>query len=134
MIKKKILIVDDDQFVLNLIMQSFPNEEYQVFQANTVEEALKLYTQEAIDLVITDIIMPYEDGIALIDAIKKVDQNIPVIAISGGDLKQDNADQYIDFALYFADETLKKPFSKSDLLNAVENLLQNECSDFMQYL
>jgi len=78
----RILIVDDDESDL-LLLQSMLEEDHALHTAMTGEEAMKIYLHESIDLVITDIQMPRGDGIELITALKGLDADAPIIAISG---------------------------------------------------
>ena len=136
MAQKNILLVDDDEFILGLLESALKDHpDYKTTTAKNGQEALKKQSNEHFDLIITDIIMPGKDGIQLIDDLRKSNINTPVIAISGGNNQADNdAGDYIDFARYFANETLAKPFSKEDLLSTIALVLSNKNSDFMQYL
>ena len=78
----RILIVDDDESDL-LLLESMLGDEHEIHSAMTGEEALKVYLREDIDVVVTDIQMPHGDGIELITAIKGLDSEVPIIAISG---------------------------------------------------
>jgi len=134
MIKKKILVVDDDDFVLNVIQKALDEHpEYDAVCVNDVDNALINLSDKKFDLIITDIVMPGKDGIEFINLVRKTDQETPVIVISGGASGQ-KADDYINFACYFASETLTKPFSKDDLLRAIEMVLNNQHGDALRFL
>lgn len=78
----RVLIVDDDESDL-LLLESMLEEGHELHTAVNGEEALKVYLHQDIDVVVTDIQMPHGDGIELITAIKGLDSDAPIIAISG---------------------------------------------------
>lgn len=121
--KKKILIVDDDDFVLKIIEMALAEEnDYDVVWASNAKIALTEANNTNFDLIITDIIMPDIDGIQFINEIRKNDRHIPIIAMSGGD-DGGQVDQYINLSHYFANDTLTKPFTKDELLQAIHMVL-----------
>ena len=80
-----------------------------------------LKTNDNIDLVVTDILMPEADGIEVLVEINKMEIKPKVLVISGGGnlLSQDEA---LQMAQSFADIILRKPFSREDVIKAVEEL------------
>lgn len=128
---KKILLVDDDHFILALLAKLLGEAGYQTAQAENGERALDMLEAGAFDLVITDIIMPGKNGIELASYIKKNHGEIPVLAISSNFDAMKNADT-LGLTSYFADDSLAKPFQKDDLLFAVRSLLAN-CSALSLY-
>lgn len=118
--RKQILIVDDNDFMLHFIETIIKTDErYDVTKAKNGIEALHEISQNHFDLIISDILMPEMDGMELIRNLKAKNKDTPIIAISGGMEGEDGAD-YINYASYFADDVLKKPFTKSDLLVAID--------------
>lgn len=83
---------------------------------------IKLLEDGSYDLVITDILMPEVDGIEVIIKAKEKHPNNKVLAISAGG-KGISSDEALEIASKKADATLKKPFSKEDLLTKVNELL-----------
>ena len=80
-------------------------------------------SEEKIDLVITDLIMPEKEGIETINELRLDFPDIKIIAISGGG--NIGADNYLSLAKNLgADMTLSKPFTRDDLTKAVNNLFQ----------
>ncbi|MDY0288643.1 MAG: diguanylate cyclase [Sphaerochaeta sp.] len=80
---RKILVVDDDTFVREMITDVITSLGYEVVQAENGREALnKLFVLNHIDLVITDIHMPELDGLGLIDEIRAVDTDTPIIILT----------------------------------------------------
>ena len=66
---KKIMIVEDDSFVLDIYQTKLSQEGYSVIEARNGVEAMKILEKERPDLILLDIIMPYMDGI---DVLKKL--------------------------------------------------------------
>ena len=110
-----VLIVDDDESDRLLMRSMLRGQGHELFFATNGEEAMKLYLRHPIHVVISDIQMPRGDGIELIAALKGMDPNAAVVAVSGeGGDKLDRARS--EGAL----STLAKPFTPSDLVAAVE--------------
>jgi two-component system nitrogen regulation response regulator NtrX len=80
---EQILVVDDDQKVLKSVVDILRDEGYRVSGAGDGSEALRAIQKSPPDLVILDIWMPGIDGLATLDAIKRIHQELPVIMISG---------------------------------------------------
>ena len=76
-----ILIVDDDKFIRELCENALDG--YRILQAETCEEALKIYAAESVDLILSDICMPGESGIELLKQVKQLDPNATVIIMTG---------------------------------------------------
>ncbi len=81
--KEKILFVDDEEPILEASREYFLIKGYQVFTATNGLEALQVLQSEAIDCCFTDINMPGMDGLELAEQIKKLDNSIPVIIMTG---------------------------------------------------
>lgn len=84
MLKKTILIVDDEDLIRELLVDAL-SDDFNVLPAQNGEEALDLYTQhqEKIALVITDLIMPKMRGDALAEKLRQIRPLLPIIFISG---------------------------------------------------
>lgn len=83
--KKRILVIDDDDFVRETICEVVEGFDYNVTQARSGAEALKALNGDGLpDLVITDIIMPGKSGLEIIAEIRKTFPAVKIIAISGG--------------------------------------------------
>jgi len=79
----KILVVDDDKQLVDLFVEYLTGVVYTVHSAFNGREALDLFEKDKFQLVITDLEMPEIDGMALIDKIKAVDENVVAIVITG---------------------------------------------------
>lgn len=120
---KRILLVDDSQYTLATLGDMLKKEGFEVTTASSVEQALKTFSPDKFDLVITDIVMKdlNQDGTKLAQSVKLKKKDFPVLAITSG-LEFDK-ETYIKYVNKFADETLIKGFSKEELLAAVKRLI-----------
>ena len=120
-----ILIIDDDESILSFLEERLRHEGFNVLTAANGKQGMKLFNDNQVDLVITDIIMPDKDGFETILELKKICPNIKIIAISGGG--HGHPDYYLDTAKCFrAEYTFKKPFKTDDLLEAVYEVFNEE--------
>lgn len=88
MAKEKILVVDDEKDVCDFFQDTLSEEGYGVLTALNGKDALALVKKERPHVVLLDIRMPGPDGIEVLEEIKKIDENIAVVMITGyGDLK-----------------------------------------------
>ena len=95
---------------------------YDVVDAPTGKEGMRLYREAPADLIITDIMMPGEDGLEVIRELQGEFPDIKIIAISGGDMK--GRLDYLSFAEEFgALRAFSKPFDPKALLAAVKELV-----------
>ena len=119
---KRILIIDDEAMMRNMLRQLLEREGYEVFDASDGDEGLKIQMQHPVELVITDLIMPEKEGLETITEFKKNYPDVKVIAMSGGG--KIGPDNYLNLAEKFgAQRTLTKPFLMNELLEAVGQLL-----------
>ena len=114
----KILIVDDEKLIREVIKEYCYNENYEVTEANNGEEALQLIDKEHFDLLILDIMMPKLDGFSLCKQIK--DKNIPIIILSA---RTDEFDKLMGFELGIEDY-VTKPFSPKELMARIKVVLK----------
>ena len=81
--KKRILVVDDDAMIRNLLYASLSKMDYEVTTASGGAEGFKQFSQNTFDLVITDCKMPGTDGWQLAALIKQASARTPIIMITG---------------------------------------------------
>ena len=118
----KILVVDDDQSVLDVMSEMLRLEGHCVEIAENGQEAVDCVADRLFDLVITDLIMPEKEGLETIADIRRKYSEMPIIAISGGGRLGPN--DYLETARYIgANATLAKPFARQELLQTVDALL-----------
>lgn len=111
--EKKVLVVDDDKVIRQLIEISLRRENIHVTQANCGETALELLNTNSFDLVILDILMDGIDGYEVLTQLRRKDPDIPVIILSGRD---EDYDKVLGFG-FGADDYVTKPF-RPIVLNA----------------
>ena len=119
---RRVLIIEDDSFVQNMLKQTFERAGYVVETAANGRIGIQLYTTNPHDVVITDLIMPEMEGIETISSLRKGNPNVKVIAISGGG--RNSPDDYLHMASKLgASRTFTKPVDRNALLEAVAELL-----------
>jgi DNA-binding NtrC family response regulator len=120
-----ILIIDDEEAILGFLKEWLMYEGFNVLTAIDGIEGMKLFNDNQVDLVITDMIMPRKGGIETIIEMKKICPDIKIIAMSGGG--HNLPESYLGIAKEAgAKYTFEKPFKTSDLLTAVYELLEEE--------
>ncbi|MEW9078512.1 response regulator transcription factor [Terrisporobacter glycolicus] len=115
----KILVVDDEKEIRNLIEIYLKNEGYTVIKASNGEEALKVLEKEEIQLMILDIMMPKMDGMEVCRRVRE-HLNIPILMLSA---KSEDMDK-IAGIMTGADDYLTKPFNPLELSVRVKALLR----------
>lgn len=120
---RTILIVDDEMPLRNLLCDALAADDRKILQASTGKQAFDILRTEAVDLLITDIVMPEQDGISLIMQLNSVARKIPVIAISGGGGIQSGFDYLPVSKLVGADAILRKPFKIDEIRDLVASFL-----------
>ena len=122
----RILIIDDDDQVRKMLRLSLNAAGFDVVEAQDGKAAMKLFHQDPlVDLVITDLIMPEKEGIETIIELRRDFPKVPIIAISGGGLIDPN-DYLVLAEKLGAQITLEKPFSRKDIIDAVNELITSE--------
>src|SRR4030042_2150633 len=81
--KEKVLIIDDEEYILNLSRDILTKSRYTVKTAHNGNEGIKLFEKEPFDLILTDIKMPKIDGLDVIRHVRTVNKEIPIIVITG---------------------------------------------------
>ena len=115
----RILVVDDEKEIRDLIEIYLKNDGYEVIKASCGAEALEIVSKEDIDLLVLDIMMPGIDGMELCRLIRK-NSNIPILMLSA---KSENMDK-IQGILTGADDYMVKPFDPLELTVRIKSLLR----------
>ena len=119
----RILLVDDDDQVRQMLKKTFEREGYEVVEASDGVQAIEAYDPQSIDIVITDIVMPEKEGIETIRDIRTTNPKAKIIAISGGGRIQPG--DYLNWAQRFGVEaTFTKPIRRQEILDTIEELLK----------
>lgn len=122
---KRILIIDGDFLVRDMLERLMRKARYDVETAENGGRALRLHRRHPVDLVITDIITPEEEGLETIAEFRKSAPAVKIIAISGGG-RIGPAGYLKMVKLPGADRTFTKPVDTAQLLSTVETLLAAE--------
>ena len=119
----RILVIDDDEQVLDMLYESLTREGYDVLKASNGEQGLRLYREESVDLIITDLIMPKKEGIETIIELRQDFPDVKIIAISGGG--RAGTKDYLHMAKIFGvQRTFTKPVAREQLLEAIKELIK----------
>jgi CheY-like chemotaxis protein len=118
----RILVIDDEPQVRAMLRQMLERGGYEVLEAEEGRAGIKLYQEQAPDLIITDILMPGKEGIETILALRKAHPSVKIIAISGGG-RMGKLDVLPIAKSFGAARTLAKPFEREELLEAVQSVL-----------
>jgi len=120
--KGRVLVVDDDAGVREVVRSMLESAGYQVVVAENGKEAMKLLETERADLILTDLVMPEQEGIETIKTLRREYPDLKVIAMSGA-----FGGDYLRIAAYLgAHATLAKPIQMNTLLRLVEKTLSAE--------
>lgn len=117
----RVLIVDDDESDRLLMRTMLIDDGHEIFFASNGEEAMRMYLRHPIHVVVTDIQMPRGDGLELISALKGIDPEASIVAVSGQDPRKLQVAR-----LTGARSILMKPLAKDDLAEAVRDACRPE--------
>ena len=118
----KILVIDDDVLVRKSIVHLLEGAGYQVLTAEDGARGMAIFRNEQPDLVITDIVMPEQEGIQTITEIRKAKPDAKIIAISGGGRIADT--DFLRIAQVLgAMAAISKPFDPDELLALAKDCL-----------
>ncbi|HER62686.1 MAG TPA: response regulator [Desulfobacteraceae bacterium] len=118
----RVLIIDDDEQIRVLLQQMMQWAGFDVLVAENGKIAMQMQSEQPADLVITDLIMPEQEGLETISKLKKEYAGIKIIAISGGG--RIGPEAYLPAALELgADKVFSKPFDVQEVVAAVKELL-----------
>lgn len=121
--KKKILIVEDDTFILEMYATKLLNFGYDVLTATDGDEALKIVKDKKPDFILLDLVLPSVDGFDVLKAVRKnpKSKSIPVILLTNLGERKDvekglklGADDYL----------IKAHFTPSEVIEKIQNLLK----------
>lgn len=132
--RKTILIVEDDKYIIHFLSISLKEEDYGLWTAKTVKEAVSLFYANRPDLVILDLGLPDGDGMEVIESIREI-ADTPIIIVSAR-LDEDEKIRALDAG---ADDYVTKPFYMGELqariraaLRKKENYTPDKSSCFEQ--
>ncbi|MCW2243447.1 response regulator transcription factor [Azospirillum canadense] len=117
-----VLIIDDDDMVRTMLLRTLTRGGHEAVGARDGIEGVDAFRRKPADLVITDIFMPNQEGLATIMELRRSYPNIKIIAISGGGARASLDVLPVAEALG-AQKTLRKPFTPAEVMDAVRDVL-----------
>jgi CheY-like chemotaxis protein len=115
----QVLLVDDDPNARKVLCKMLQRAGHHVIEGENGLEGIARLRAAAVDLVLTDIVMPAMDGIEFIKMARQLTPSLKVIAMSGGG-RTGNQDYLQAASRQGANVTLHKPFTSADLQSAIE--------------
>lgn len=114
-----LLVIEDEDFISSLVARSLKEEGYNVIITSDFKSSLIVLDTEAIDLVISDVMLPYTGGLDIVDYIRdhKNIENTPIILVTGMDM------DVLESSNIRANAILPKPFEMIGLIEKVNELL-----------
>ena len=120
MIKRRILVVDDEDNLRTMLVAALKFEGYDVTDAHNGREGLRAVKESKPDLIVLDVMMPELDGLAMLRRLRETGDRTPVIFLTAKDTSAD-AVQGLGLG---ADDYLAKPFSLEELVARVEAVMR----------
>ncbi|MFM9912334.1 MAG: two-component system response regulator OmpR [Methylophilaceae bacterium] len=120
MVNKRILVVDDDARLRDLLVRYLGEQGYTVQAAADSVAMDKLLAREHFDLMVLDLMLPNEDGLAICRRLRGTGENLPIIMLTA---KGDEVDRIVGLEMG-ADDYLAKPFNPRELLARINAVLR----------
>ena len=118
-----VMVVDDEPAVRNLFKEILAESEHVVIEAQNGEEACEIIHETAIDLVVTDLVMPEKSGLELIMDLAENYPELPIIAVSGGGGITGRFDYLPIAKLIGAKKIVNKPFKVEEIRKLIYDIL-----------
>ncbi len=110
----KILVVDDEAYICETLVDILKNGGYQAESALSGKKALEKFTNDFFDLILLDITMPEMDGVEVLKEIKKIDSNVAIIMATG----KSDVESIVDAIKQGAEDYIIKPFQDIESIKA----------------
>lgn len=120
MSSNRILVVDDELFVRELLLEFLSAQGFEVLLADSGEKAVEVIQTQLADIVLVDLKMPGIDGIETLKQIKKIAPDVLAIIMTG----YPTIESSIEALRHGASDYVVKPFKLNDLKSSIENALQ----------
>ena len=121
MLKKRLLLADDDELLASLLSFRLKKEGYEVWNSYDGKEVKELLGTKLPDIIVSDIMMPYFSGIELIDYVRnELTSKIPIIIISSAG----NEENVLSAFELGANDFISKPVSPSELMVRISRELK----------
>jgi DNA-binding response OmpR family regulator len=122
----KVLIIDDDAAMRRMMSRVLSDARHLVIEASDGLDGVRKFRSEAPNVIVTDIVMPEQEGIQTIREIRAEGSSVAIIAISGGGGGGDGS-LYLTIAEELgADAVLQKPFRLAELVSVVDRMLNRD--------
>ena len=116
----KILVVDDDQRIRDLLRRYLAQEGFDVFQAEDGKSLNRILLRETVDLIVLDLMLPGEDGLTICRRLRAANDRTPIIMLTA---KVEDVDRIVGLEVG-ADDYLGKPFNPRELLARINAVLR----------
>ncbi len=120
MTQAKLLLVEDDRDLGNVLFQYLKLQQFDVVLARTGEEGLDLFKKDEADLCLFDIMLPGMDGLSLFRKVRDLAPDVPVIFLTARTSKED----ILQGLKLGADDYITKPFEPEELVLRIHNILK----------
>jgi len=118
--KTKILLVEDDPNLGNLLKEYLDAKGYATTLAVNGKQGYDVFSKDKFNICILDVMMPVKDGITLAKEIRAIDVNIPIVFLTAKSMKEDAIEGF----KVGADDYITKPFSMEELLMRLQAILR----------
>jgi DNA-binding response OmpR family regulator len=123
----RILLIDDDDLLRGVLAKALTYGGHETIQASDGKMGVELARVTPVDIVITDLVMPVQEGVETIITLRREQPKLPVIAMSGGTT---NSSVYLDIAGKIgARRVLSKPFTPKQLIETIDEVLAETNAD-----
>ena len=122
--KKRVLIVDDEKNIVNILKFNLQKEGYDTLEAYDGEAGLQLALQENPDLILLDVMLPKMIGWDVCKKLRETGSSIPVIILTA---REEEEDKVLGLEIG-ADDYITKPFSTRELMARVKANIRRSCS------
>src|SRR5919106_6088343 len=119
----RILVIDDQESIRRIVRRALEQDGHEVVDASDGEMGMAMLAHHSVDVVVSDIFMPGQDGILTLRQIRKQYPAVNVIVMSGGD-STGTLDLRRDAELLGAVKSLQKPFTAREIVDLVTSVLE----------
>lgn len=118
---RTVLLIDDDDLIRGMLTRALSEARFTVIEAADGQQGVNLARTTSLDIVVTDLVMPVQEGVETILTLRRERPRLPIIAMSGG---VNNSQLYLDIAGKIgAKRILPKPFTPKELIRLIEQVL-----------
>lgn len=117
----RILFVDDDVVTCRVMKRNCDNANYQCQVFQNANDLLKTFTEEGADIIITDLRMPGMTGFELLSELRKIDQEVPILVMTG----YSSVENAVEAMKRGGNDFIKKPFDFAELKLLLERTMRN---------